>query len=113
MGEVAAHADPLRKRFAGSAGWAGVGIAESQPLMDEIADGLHLGPAAPERAEMRPGEIGKKVALAVPAWPKERQHLGRQIRRRQGFRGLVGVILPFVASKDALETQSDDSGISG
>jgi hypothetical protein len=41
--------------------------------MNEIADGLYAGPPPADSPEIRPGEIGEKVGLAISAGPEERQ----------------------------------------
>ena len=48
--------------------------------MNEVADRLHARPPAANGAEVRPGEIGKKVRLAISAGPKEGQRIVRQVR---------------------------------
>src|SRR5271163_3230761 len=105
MGEVAAHADALRQGFARGARWARQGIAELEALVNEVADRLHPRPAAADGAEVRPGEIGKKVRLAISARPKERQRIVGQVRRRDRFSSGVDLILPSIGAKDALKTQ--------
>ena len=77
--------------------------------MNKIANGLDARPSAADGAEVRPREIGEKVGLAISAWPKEWQRLGRQIRRRDEFGGQVGLILPTVAAKDAAKSQRHGS----
>src|SRR5208282_1220629 len=105
MREVAADANALRQSLARRPCRARLGIAESEAFVDEVADRLHASPPAADGAKVRPPEIGQKVRLAIPAGQKKRQRLARQIGRGDKFSGLVGVIFPTLATKDAVKPQ--------
>ena len=78
--------------------------------MNEVADRLDPRPPAGDGAELCPGKIGEKVRLAISAGAKERQRVGRELRRRNRLSSVVDLILTSVAAKDAIEPQRHRPG---
>jgi hypothetical protein len=74
MGEVPADADAFVHGIAGATSWARVGITKADLRMNEIADRLHTQGAG-QLSELRPGEIGELVAIAIAAREQEQQRL--------------------------------------
>jgi hypothetical protein len=102
MGEVAADADALMHGLAGATSWARVGITEPNFRVNEIADRLHtLG--AGQLSELRPGEIGELVAIAVAAREQEQQRfVGKVGDRRRPQVGWCLVRLARVPNHEAI-----------
>ncbi len=93
MGEVAADPDLLGVGLVGGAGGASVLIAEGQPVVDVVDDGLHPTPAGLNLSEQRPGEIGQGVGFTVAAAQQVDEGIVRQLVDRvldSQKRGLVG-----------------------
>ena len=67
MREVAAYANAFMHGIAGAAGGTRIGITESDLCVHEIANRLHALAATGHHPEIRPGEIGELVAIAIPA----------------------------------------------
>ena len=79
MGEVAADAELLVVAFGRRAVTACMVVAELNAVMHIIADRLYTLPAARDRPEQRPGEIGQLLGVAIAAAVEERQDLVRQV----------------------------------
>jgi hypothetical protein len=80
MGEVPADADAFMHGVAGATSWARVGITEPDFGVNEIADRLHTQGAG-QLSELRPGEIGELVAIAIAAREQEQQSSHRVVFR--------------------------------
>ena len=70
MREVAAHTDAFVHGFACAAGGPRIGITEADLRVHEIANRLHTLATSGDHPEIRPGEIGEVVAVAIPALEK-------------------------------------------
>ena len=73
MGEIAANADPLLIGLVGGAGGAGILIAESQLVADEIANRLNPAPPARGGPEQLPSNVGELVGFAITAAERKNQ----------------------------------------
>ena len=87
MGEVTALAPPFRKRIERRHGRAGMGVAELDVIVHEIADGLNQRPALRDLAKRRPGEFRQAVGFAVTASEEVDERVNRQSLER-ALRGL-------------------------
>lgn len=83
MREVAAYTNAFVHGIGGAAGGACIRITESDFSMHEIANRLHPLRATGHLPELRPGEVGELVAIAIPALKKEQQHIVRKIGYRR------------------------------
>jgi hypothetical protein len=103
MGEVAADADAFVHGIAGAASRARIRVAEADFGVDEIADRLHTPGAAGQPSELRPGEIGELVAVAIAARDQEQQHVVGKVRdRRRPHIGRCFVRLARVLNDEAV-----------
>ena len=75
MGEVPAHASPLRECVRCRPRGIGVRVAEADALVDEIADRLNALPPRRDAAEHAPRDIRQLVGLAIAAAEEIDQHV--------------------------------------
>jgi len=102
MGEVAAHADAFVHGIAGATSWARVGMTKADLRMNEIADRLNTQGAG-QLSELRPGEIGELVAIAIAAREQEQQYfVGKVGDRRRPHVGGRFVRLARVLNDEAI-----------
>ena len=62
--------------------WARVGITEPNSRVNEIADRLHTQGAG-QLSELRPGEIGELVAIAIATCEQEQQRFVGKVGDRR------------------------------
>ena len=115
---VGIRAALLRVSLGGGAVIARMVIAELEMAVHIVADRLHLLPAALNAAEMRPGEIGELLRVAIAAAHQEQQRVIGQFRNRElpgAGRDLVGkagipdqeIIADFNQARWRDETRAD------
>src|ERR1700730_14788831 len=113
MGEIAANAHPLLIGFIGSAGGAGILIAERQMVADEIADRLNPAPAAKCRSEQLPSEVTKLIGFAITAAESKNQSVVWQSFDRDLFGieldriGLAAILDDGVAANGQIASGRD------
>ncbi len=79
MREVAADADLFAMGLVRGAGGPGLMIAEGQPVMDIVDDGLGPPPTGRDGAEQRPRQLTQGIGLAVAAAEQVDEHVIRQL----------------------------------